>query len=145
MNRIYSKIFPSKEMKSFRKMRRRHRKELIKHAKDTREWDWSWLHDSVIMQIQHMYEYYSAGNNVWQDDTSRLDIVRRLKEVLDINQQIKDIQEAPFYHKPHPDCSSYIELPNGCRMSLKESQERETQLYRELYSSIGQNIEFWWD
>ena len=64
MKKLFRKFFPNKEQRAFNKMHRRHRKELVKHAKKTCEWDWGWLHDSVIMQIRHIHEYYSEGNNV---------------------------------------------------------------------------------
>ena len=60
MNKLFRRLFPSKELREFRKMHRRHRKELVALAKDTYEFDWGWLHDSILMQIRHMYEYYSA-------------------------------------------------------------------------------------
>lgn len=126
MNRFFRRLFPDKERRAYNRMYRRHRKELVKHAKKTGEWDWCWLHESVIMQIRHMYEYYSEGNNVWQVDESRLQIVEQLKHVLDLDAEIDRVS-------------------NDLSEDFKKREEREQGLYEELYSSIGENIRWWWD
>ena len=126
MNRFFRRLFPDKERRAYNRMYRRHRKELVKHAKKTGEWDWCWLHNSVIMQIRHMYEYYSEGNNVWQVDESRLQIVEQLKHVLDLDAEIDMVS-------------------NDLSEDFKKREEREQGLYEELYSSIGKNIRWWWD
>lgn len=126
MNRFFRRLFPDKERRAYNRMYRRHRKELVKHAKKTGEWDWCWLHQSVIMQIRHMYEYYSEGNNVWQVDESRLQIVEQLKHVLDLDAEIDRVS-------------------NDLIEDFKKREEREQGLYEELYSSIGKNIRWWWD
>lgn len=126
MNRFFRRLFPDKERRAYNRMYRRHRKELVKHAKKTGEWDWCWLHNSVIMQIRHMYEYYSEGNNVWQVDESRLQIVEQLKHVLDLDAEIDRVS-------------------NDLSEDFKKREEREQGLYEELYSSIGRNIRWWWD
>ena len=92
MNKLFRKIFPSEGMRKFRKMHRRHRKELVKLAKETGEWDSCWLHRSVIMQIMHMHEYYYAGNNVWQVDESRLEIVEQLQHILDLVSELERVE-----------------------------------------------------
>lgn len=123
MKNLWMKIFPSKEMRRYRKMHRRHSKELIKLAKETSEYDWCWLHEMVIMQIKHMHEYYSAGDNVWQMDESRLEIVEQLKYVLDLNDEIDRLED----------------------IWTLESIDKINELYEELYGSIGKNIQRWWD
>ena len=147
MNKLFKKLFPDKERREFNKMHRKHRKELIKHAKETSEWDWSWLHESIIMQIKHMYEYYSKGNNVWQADESRLQIVEQLKHVLDLQEEIEKTQEN--------DCSAEyvyendelvkIIYPDDYKDRLLENDRKEQGLYEELYSYIGKYLGWWWD
>lgn len=123
MNKIFRKLFPSKEMRRYRKMHRKHRKELIKLAKETHEYDWCWLHESVIMQIKHMHEYYSCGDNVWQTDDTRLPIIEELQYVLDLEKEIDRLSDD---------------------YSL-EACNKSKELYEELYRSIGKNLENWWD
>lgn len=126
MKNLFRKIFPSKEVRAYRKMHRRHRKELIKLAEETREWDWFWMHDSMIMQIRHMHEYYTAGNNVWQCDESRLPIIEQLQHVLDLEAEIKKMQDDDFG-------------------AVYTWHKREQELYEELYLYIAKNMKHWWD
>ena len=123
IKRLLKKFFPSQEMREYHKMHCNHRKELVKLAKETHEYDWEWLHEMIIMQIRHMHEYYSAGNNVYQVDESRLKIVEELKQALDIQEEIKFAEmDADF-----------------------KSIYKELELYEKLYSFIGKNIRNWWD
>lgn len=146
MNRLFKKLFPSKEFKEFRKMHRKHKKELVKLAKETNEWDWLWLHESVIMQIKHMYEFYVSGNNVWQTDDSRNEIIEQLQHILDINAEIKRLEGD--------DCGLEISVEDGIVEGKRPDDyyekvlardKRVTELYEELYKSIGKNILYWWD
>ena len=125
VKRILRKLFPDKGMRAYRKMYRRHRRELVKHAKETHEWDWMWLHQSVIMQIRHMHEYYTEGNNVWQVDESRNKILEQLQHVLDLEAEIEKVDEAP---------GGYYEYIQNLK-----------NLKSEMYKYIGEHIFEWWD
>ena len=146
MKKLFKRLFPNKEMRAFRKMHRRHRKELVKHAKETREYDWSWLHDSIIMQIRHMHEYYVAGNNVWQDNEKRLMIVEQLKRVLDLNEEIDKMQyEDGGVQYIHENGKVTCVFPDNYKEYVMNREKREQGLYEELYDSIGKNLRWWWD
>ena len=81
----------SKEMRAYYKMHRKHRKELIKLAKEDKEWDWSYFHTIVMAKINHMYEYYKAGNNVWQSEESLNKVLSTLKEVIDLDEELDNL------------------------------------------------------
>ena len=115
-----------KSMRAYRKMRRRHRKELVKLAKETRPFDYGWLDELVRTQIRHMHEYFSAGNNVWQTDETRLPIVEQLKYVLDLYDAIDNIWTS--------DTLGYDQCRN-----------KEFELYQKLYSYVGEHLQEWWD
>lgn len=146
MKKLFKKLFPNKEMRAYRNMYRRHRKELIKHAKETREWDWGWLHDSVIMQIRHMHEYYSEGNNVWQDDETRLPTLEQLQHILDFDAEIDRMQDdnygVEFIHNGDEWTAIY---PDDYKERVKKWRNKEQELYEEIYNSIGKNLRLWWD
>ena len=125
-------------------MHKRHRKELIKHAKNTKEWDWCYLQDSVLMQIKHMYEYYNNGHNVWQSDESRLEIVEQLKEVLDIFDEIEKLYDCDFYYDYQKQTLYYI-ISDTKKSDANEYYKYEQELYLKLYSTIGKYIRYWWD
>lgn len=114
-----------KSLHAYRKMHRRHRKELIQLAKEDREWDWYYLHDLVITKIKHMYEYYEKGDNVWQTDETRLQIIESLKHVLDLQDRIDKIWSG--------------------EEAVMDKWLMEQQLYEEMYLYIGKNIQRWWD
>lgn len=147
MKKLFRKLFPNKERRAYNKMHRRHRKELIKHAKKTNEYDWCWLHESIIMQIKHMHEYYSAGNNVWQIDESRLQIVEQLKHVLDLQAEIEKTEEdscgAEYVYED--DELVKIIFPDDHSKRVLENEKKEQELYDELYSHIGKYLKWWWD
>jgi hypothetical protein len=126
MKNFIRKIFPSKEVRAYRKMHRRHRKELMKLAEETREWDWGWLDDAVRIRIKHMHEYFSAGNNVWQTDETRLPIIEQLKHVLDLYDELDYLWD-------------------GESTDWDAICKREQELYEEIYSYIGCTLQHWWD
>jgi hypothetical protein len=146
MKKLFRRLFPNKEQRMFDKMHRRHRKELVKHAKETREWDWGWLHDSIIMQIRHMHEYYSAGNNVWQTDESRLPIVEQLQHILDLEAEIDRMQDDDLgVEYVHENGVCTASFPDDYTERVQEWHKREQGLYEELYGSIGKHLRWWWD
>lgn len=148
MNKVVQKIFPSKEMRAFNKMHRRHRKELIKLAKETNEYDYYWLHQSVIMHIKHLHEYYVACNNVHQSEESRLEIVEQLEYILDLVRELEKTEDDNCGLKLIcDDKGSLIEsfVPDDYHERVLDQEERVNRLYEEIYSSIGKNIRYWWD
>lgn len=144
MKKLIKKIFPTKEMREYRKMYRRHRKELIAHAKKIREWDYGYLHDSVMMQIRHMYEYYSAGNNILQSEESLNQIIEQLKQVLDLADELDHLWDTHNYDPIKNDDGSITTTEESAN-SYRKKSDREQELYEEIYSYIGKHIQWWWD
>lgn len=138
--KIFKRLFPDKERRAFNKMHRRHRKELVKHAKKTYEYDYKWLHESVIMQLRHMHEYYQKGNNVWQTDETRLLILEQLKQVLDWASELDgdNVEGLDLMNKE-------VVYLDGHRDKIDDLDAIESELYEKIYSHIGKNIQWWWD
>lgn len=132
MKKLFRKLFPSKEMRAYRKMHRRHRKELVKLVKKVRVFDYGWIDELVLTQITHMHEYFSAGNNIWQTDETRLPIVKQLKHVIDLYEELYDLWTT---------CYDSVDNVDKTRCKY----QREEELYREIYSYIGSNLRNWWD
>ena len=126
LRRLRKKLFPSKEMRAYNKMHRRHRRELVKLVKEVREWDYGWLDELVFTQIEHMHEYFSVGNNVWQTDETRLPIVEQLKYVLDLYGELNLVGDD--------DAMDYMQI-----------RKREQELFEEIYKYVGCHIQEWWD
>ena len=131
MMKLFRRLFQSKEMRAYRKMHRKHRKELIKLAKEDREWDWGYFHDIVMTKIRHMYEYYEAGNNVWQSEESLNKVLSTLKEVIDLDKKWDGVWEE------------YVQSEEPNRL-LKYYEDQE-KIAKELYDKIGTNLFWWWD
>ena len=117
--------------KRFLKMHKRHRKEQVKRAKNFHEWMWWDLHDDIIQRIEHMLEYYKAGDNVWQCEESRIKIILDLEEILNINKQIIDIEQSQ-------DLAQTME-------DYQKEQSDINKLYLKMYKKIGQRIQHWFD
>ena len=144
MKKLFRKLFPSKEMHAYNKMHRRHRRELVKHAKETREWDYCWLFESTIMQIRHMYEYYTARNNVYQSDESLISLINSLKYVLDLNDKLDHLWDDHIRgHVVNEDGS--ISATDDSVQSFIDKSKEEAELYQMIYWHIADNILTWWD
>ena len=142
------RLFPTKEQREFRKMHRKHRRELVKLAKETDEFDWGWLHDSVIMHIKHMYEYYSAGNNVWQTEETLNPIIESLKHVLDLQEELDhlfDIEIDGMTCTISKDGVVTIRYSEDAVQARSYRYTREDELYKEIYYYIAEHIREWWD
>lgn len=137
----------SKEWHAYKKMHKQHKKELKKLIKVDAEWDWCFLHDLVITKIRHMYEYYKAGNHVFQSDETLLPLIDELKYVLDLQDELDHL----FDNKPSPEM---IKNENGsltfiwtdeARAQSDALYEREDEIYKEIYTYIGKHLRGWWD
>ena len=137
----------SKEWHAYKKMHKQHKKELKKLIKVDAEWDWCFLHDLVITKIRHMYEYYKAGNHVFQSDETLLPLIDELKHVLDLQDELDHL----FDNKPSPEM---IKNENGSLTFIWTDEahaqsdalyEREDEIYKEIYTYIGEHLRGWWD
>lgn len=137
----------NKEYRAYKKMHNKHRKELIKLVKKDFEWDWCFFHELVITKIRHMYEYYKAGNHVFQSDETLLPLIDELKHVLDLQDELDHL----FDNKPSPEM---IKNENGsltfiwtdeARAQSDALYEREDEIYKEIYTYIGEHLRGWWD
>ena len=144
MKKLFRKLFPSKEMREYNKMYRRHRRELMKLAKKDRDWDYGWLDEFVLTKIRHMYEYFSDRNNVWQSDESLNEILEQLKHVLDLYKELDGLWDNYESSLIKNDDGSVTVTDEGSKRYLA-IKTREQELYEEIYSYIGKYIQWWWD
>lgn len=138
-----------KEMREYKKMYRRHRKTMIELAKSDADFDHWYLHRLVITKIRHMYEYYSAGNNVWMCSESLETVIEALKHVLDLQDELDHLYD-PDEHDLRR-LEDFMQDGKWAAPTAEEKSkavalaERESELYREIYSYIGAHIQYWWD
>lgn len=149
MKKFLRRLFPTKEMREYRKMYRRHRKAMIKLAKEDQDWDWCFLHDLVITKIKHMYEYYLAGNNVWQNDESSNEVCEQLKHILDLQNELDtlwdDYDNYDVEREIIKDGVIKVNVSDEALAIHRAKYDREQALYEEIYSYIGKYIQWWWD
>ena len=113
-------------------------------AKKTNEYDYCWLHESVIMQIKHMYEFYT-GNNVHQSDESKSEIIQQLEYILDPASELEKTEDDNCgIELIYDDKGSLIEsiVPDDYHKKTQEQEQKINKLYEEIYSSIGRNIRY---
>ena len=137
-----------KEKRNYHKLHRKHRKTMIKLAKEDKDFDWGYLHTFVITKIKHMYEYYTAGDNVWQTDETLLPIIDSLKHVLDLQDELDNLFKTPVAEIEFDHSLEYIttvKYTDEAKKALKYRYQREQELYKKIYSYIGEHIQYWWD
>lgn len=144
MKKLFRRLFPSKEMRAYRKMYRRHRRALIKLSKKDRDWDYGWLDEFVLTKIRHMYEYFSERNNVWQSDESLNEILEQLKHILDLYEELDGLWDNYSSNLIKNEDGSVTVTDEGSKKYLA-IKTREQELYEEIYSYIGRTIQYWWD
>ena len=99
----------------YNKMRRKHRKELIKRAKEDQDLDYEYLHSLVVVKLKNMYEFYSQGHAEFLSESDLNQILETLEHAINISDKIDNVYDS---------------------MRTKE-------LYQELYEYIGKNIMLW--
>lgn len=100
----------------YNKMRRRHRKELIKLAKEDQDFDYEYLHSLVVVKLKNMYEFYFQGHAGFLSESDLNQILETLEHAINISDKIDNVYDS---------------------MRTKE-------LYQEFYEYIGKNIMLWW-
>ena len=139
----------SKNYRAYKKMHNKHKKELIKLAKKDQEWDWGFFHELVITKIRHMYEYYKAGNWVWQTDETRLPTIEQLKHVLDLQDELDNLFSNPELIRPvmtkKDDGSLEFGWTEEAKALSDAAYKREDEIYEEMYTYIGKHLREWWD
>lgn len=122
LKKFFKQLY-DKDYRQYLKLHRRHKKELIKLAKKSEDWDYGFLHDYIVTQLKHYLEYYESGWNVWQTDESRNSLIESLRKAVELAEQIENVYDSD---------------------SINIWKE-EARLYKEFYSYIGENIQRWWD
>ena len=144
--KVKSRREQRKARRAYKRLNRRHRKALIKISRNIAEWDYSYLHNLVMTHISFLYQYYTEGNNVWQSDETLMPIIKQLKYILDLDKEIEKVVDDDLGVKYVEEDGKLIAVfPDDFLNRMNENEEKEQQLYEELYSSIGKNLQWWWD
>ena len=96
---------------------RKHRKELIKLCKHTKDYDWEYLDELVRTKIHHFLEFYELGICNTSDEEVKK-VIKSLRNIL-----------------------GYYNIVDECIYD----PEAEQKAYENIYAQIGKNIMTWWD
>lgn len=141
----------AKHSRQYNKMVRIYKKKLVKNAKETYPWDFKWLIEAIILNIEFMHDYYTLGENVmaletYQINTNKKDMPTRAEMCAKIlraynrwqNYQEKfymDIDQSGFV-KP------LIEDKDANEVALNESYE---ELKDNFFSLLSKYLDELWD
>jgi hypothetical protein len=94
-----------------------------------------------------MYEYYKAGNNVFQADETLLPTIDELKHVLDLQYELEHLHDdiPPAEMIKNDDGSLTFIRDDESAERMTAAYKRETEIYEEMYAFIGKNLQKWWD
>ncbi len=73
-----------KRSRTYKQMMKKYHKSITKLGKDLSKnpWEWSYLSETIIEFLRFMRDYYTAGENVWQTDDTRLPIIESLNAAI---------------------------------------------------------------
>lgn len=118
--------FDKKEWKKIYKQAKRNikaiRKDLMKLVKKYNPYDYYHLHKIVMAIIDNMWFTYRFNHGVYQEEESCNRIADELWEIMALNSKIEGVQ-----------------------VDLDPDPNLEPELYKKLYSKIGEHIMEWWD
>lgn len=140
----------AKRKRGSAKMSKDRRKERIKLAKNSVDYDWLDLHQYVCKSILHMCEYYEDGENVAQCEEERLKTLNSLLKAKEMITEF-DKHNEEYYERLKDEC--WVVKNGKCasakneevRKTVDEHCEKEEKFYKELYSYIGEHLTEWWD
>ena len=144
MKNLFKKVLPTKEEIADIRMGHRHQKELLKLVKQNQDFSSYYLDEFVRMKIKHMHEYFSEGNDVWAEEADRQQIIEQLQHVIDLWQELDAVWDV-YDQDVTRDENGTVARNKRNAMLYLEALAREGELYKEIYSYIGEWIQFWED
>lgn len=144
MKKLLNKLIPPKEDVVNLRMQHRHKRELLKMAKHSCDFSYTYLDEFVHLKIKHMHEYFSSCRDIWQTEEDRAQIVEQLQHVLDLWGNI-DILWKNYEKNIIRDEDGSIAKNKRNAVLYLEALAKEGELYKEIYSYIGEWIQFWED
>ena len=78
----------------YNKMRRKHRKKLIKLAKEDQDFDYEYLHSLVVVKLKNMYEFYFQGHAGFLSESDLNQILETLEHAINISDKIDNVYDS---------------------------------------------------
>lgn len=158
-----------KYSKEYYKLIKRNNKKLVKLAKETRPWDWSWGIELLVLHLEYMKEYYSNNENVmamenyeWDPKAIKKSRLEMIEEILseyyawrNCEEKYYKLVEHPETYKSHSngdgtvtidDLGYHIEYSLGDVQKTNEAFNKEYALHRKnFFKLLDKYIEELWD
>lgn len=144
MKKLLKKLWPPKEDIEHLRIQHRHKRELLQIARQSYDFSYAYLDEFVRVKIVHMHEYFSSCTDIWQTEESRAQIIEQLQHVLDLWGKIDTLWENYNNSIIRNEDGSIAQNKRNAVLYL-EALTREGELYKEIYSYIGEWIQFWED
>lgn len=145
---VFRRKIMDKERKSYKKLHREHKREIVRLAKKDADYDWSFLHNLVCRKIKNMAEFYEKGFGVAQEENSRKETLASLEGAIKIIDRIDhcwDEYRRSVIGRVGTENLIDLELIDEERWLATKASEEEAVLYKQLYEYIGEHLREWWD
>ena len=124
-----------KDLRNYRRAHKKYLKELVKLAKEDRGFAWGYITDMLLLMMRYRLDYYSKGENVWQADESRIEIIDTLRGAID------KLTNAVESEHDFPECTK----GGWTEEALAKYNEDNQKIWDEAFLAISKNIRLWWD
>lgn len=136
-----------KAEKLYKAMQKKHRKERVKLAKESADFDWSYLHNYVKTFVLHMYEFYDAGLCLFQAEEERLKTLSSLQKAKELIDKMESVFK-PYYETlellTDEQLTEFMASDKWDKVTAELAEEKE-KLFVEFYRYIGEHMKEWWD
>ena len=164
LKELAKEVRPKEKKKEYRKMIRKHQKELRKDVKDIQPFDYGYGTKFFYDFLCYMRDYYKMGYNVWGEERndvpmSRLEGIEAAIRELDLYYDENDEVQNKYYIR-NPEISNEDFLPIRIDYgnwfvpvepykNMKEAMEAENkekeEHYNKAFEIIKENLRYWWD
>ena len=140
VNKIKSKTNRElkKEFKRYKTAHRKYIKQLVKLARTDAEYDYGQIIDILLLMLKRRLEYYKLGDNVWQAEESRQEVIRTLQSAV-------DTLTAAYNYEYKFRASDTPEEQAANLAELERQKAEEQGLWTSAFDGIALNIRKWWD
>lgn len=130
--------------KKYRKMFKKHNKQLKDIAKKTRPWDYGWSADFLIEHLKFMRDYYTLGENVVSCEDCEWKEEEEYTRIEIINQILNAYEAFIEYHPDFKELQN-IKDDNERRLWIKKTNEYHLSLKHKFFVLLEKNISKLWD
>lgn len=155
-----------KRSKEYKKMMRKYKKSIRTKAKEMSQcpWDYGYAVDIFMEYVRFMRDFYTLGENVWQVEESKNEIIESLNKVLSLYEDLEKIDDKYIVFCERDDIEKYLKqgfhlqreqptMLNHYYLTLLEDIKENTralnreynEIRHDIFRIIERDIKKWWD